>query len=328
MEDTPINRTVHFCIVTTIITAFVCGTQSAFAQSWPAKPVRLIVTAPAGGSLDFVGRLVAQGLTASLGQSVLVDNRSGANGAIGAELAAKSPADGYTLLIVGNNFWVVQFMQDHVPYDPVRDFAPVTLAVRTPNILIVHPSLPVRSVKELIALAKARPGQLNYASGSSGSTVHLAAELFKSMAGVNIVHVPYKGIGPALIDLMAGQTQMMFGLSVMSHVRSGRLRALAVTTLDPSDLAPGLPTVAASGLPGFESAVIYSVLARAGTSPAIIQRLNQDIGRYLNGAEVKALLLNDGSEAVASTPAQLSTTVKAEITRWGKIIKDIGLRAE
>lgn len=304
------------------------GAGMAYGQNYPNRPIRIIVTAPAGGSLDFVARLVGRGLSTSLGQAVIVDNRGGANGIIGAELAAKSPPDGHTLLIVGNNFWVVQFMQDHVPYEPARDFAPITLAVRTPNILVVHPSLPVKSVKELIALAKARPGQLNYASGSNGSTIHLAAELFKAMAGVNIVHVPYKGSGPALNDLIAGQVQMMFGLSVMAHVRSGRLRALAVTTAEPSRLAPGLPTVAASGLPGFESAVIYSVLAPAGTPAAIIQRLNQDIIRFLNGAEVKALLLNDGSEPVGSTPAQLSVTVKSEIARWGKVIKDNRIRAE
>ena len=300
----------------------------ATAQSYPVKPVRAIVTTPPGGGVDMVARLVAKHLTAAFAQSVIVDNRGGANGIIGVDLAAKAPADGHTLLFIGNNFWVLPFLKDNVPYDPVADFAPVTLAVRSPNILVVHPSLPVNSVRELIALARARPGQLNYAAGSIGSTIHLAAELFKAMAGVKITYVPYKGAAPAMTDLMAGQAQMMFGLSVMHHVRASRMKALAIATAQPSELAPGLPTVAAAGLPGFESAVLYSVMVKSGTPAALIERLHEEIARGLNGADVRALLLQDGSEVVASSPAQLAATVKAEMSRWGKIIRDNRIRAD
>jgi tripartite-type tricarboxylate transporter receptor subunit TctC len=307
--------------------ACVC-TAVAHAQSYPSKPIRAVVTTPPGGGVDMVARVVARGLSPVFGQSVVVDNRGGANGVIGVDAVAKAPADGYTLLFVGNNFWILPFLKEGTPYSPTADFSAITLAVRSPNILVVHPSLPVKSVREFVSLARAKPGQLTYAAGSVGSTIHLAAELFKAMAKVNITYVPYKGAGPAMIDLMGGHVQMMFGLSVMNHVRAGRMKALGIATAAPSDLAPGIPTVASQGLPGFESAVMYSAMVRAGTPPAIIAKLNDEIVKVLRADDVKALMLQDGSEVVASTPAELAATVQSEMNRWGKIIRDNGIRAE
>jgi tripartite-type tricarboxylate transporter receptor subunit TctC len=304
----------------------VLGAGFASSQSYPNKPIR-IVTIEAGGGGDLAARLIAQGLSGSLGQQVLVDNRGG--GVIAIEIVAKAPPDGYTLLLYGGTLWIGPLLQK-VSWDPVRDFSPITLAVTFPNIVAVHPSMPVKSVKELTALAKARPGELNYGSGSIGASTHLAAELFKSMAGVNIVRVPYKGGGPATIALVTGEVQLMFatvGL-VTPHVKSGRLRALAVTTAQPSALAPGLPTVAASGVPGYESASILGILAPAKTPEGIINRLNQEIVRALHRPEVKERLFSSGVETVGSSPVELAATMRAESAKWGKVVKEAGIRAE
>ena len=276
-----------------------------------------------------MSRLIAQGLTVSLGQQVVVENRGGASGAIAAQAVAKAPADGYTLLFYSNGIWTLPLLRD-VPYDPVKDFAPLTLVAISPNMIVVHPSLPVRSVKQLIALAKARPGELNYSMGGTGTTPHLAAELFKSMAGVDIVRINYKGAGPALNELIGGQVQLTFATTAsgMPHVKSGRLKALAVTSAEPSALVPGLPTVAASGLPGYESGANYVMFAPAHTPLTIINRLNQETLRVLQQAEVKQMFLNYGVEAEGSSPEDLAMTVKSEIARLGKIIKDTGLRGE
>jgi tripartite-type tricarboxylate transporter receptor subunit TctC len=295
---------------------------------YPNKRIRAIVTTPPGGGVDMVARLVSKELTAAWGQPVVVDNRGGANGVIGVELAAQAPADGYTLLFIGNNFWAIPMLKSAVPYDPVKDFTPVTLAVRAPNILVVTPSLPAKSVQELVALAKAQPGKLNYAAGSAGSTIHLAAELFKAMAGVDVVYIPYKGAGPAMAEVMAGNAQMMFGLSVLNHVRAERLRALGIATAKPSELAPNLPTIASAGLPGFESAAIYSVMVKSGTAPDIVSRLNRAIVSALTKPEVKALLFADATEVVASSPQMLAETVASEMTKWGAFIKSRGIRAD
>ncbi len=296
----------------------------AIAQPFPSKPIRILTSAP-GNSDDLAARLVAQGITGGLGQQAIVDNR----GVVAVEIAAKSPPDGYTLLLYGSPMWLAPFMRDKLPYDPVKDFAPVTWATNSPNLLVVHPSLPVKSVRELVALAKARPNELNYGSGSAGSTPHLAAELFRAMTGVQIVRVAYKGSGPALTSLLSGELHLMFPStgSVNPLLKSGKLRPLAVTTLAPSPLAPDLPTVAAS-LPGYESASLLAVFAPAGTPAAIVQRLNQEMVKVLQSAEARERLFNAGVEAVGSTPEQFAATLKTEMTKWGKVIKDAGIRSE
>jgi tripartite-type tricarboxylate transporter receptor subunit TctC len=303
----------------------VLGAGIVFGQKYPNKPIRIVASA-AGGSGDFAARLIAQGLSGALSQQVVVDNRGGV---IPGEIVSKAPPDGYTLLIDAASFWIGPLLQE-TPYDPVKDFAPVTLTDSAPNVLVVNPSLPVKSVKELIALAKARPGELNYGSSSTGSTPHLAAELFNMMAGVKIVRVPFKGSGPAVISLLGGQVQLMFATagSVAPHVKSGRLRALAVASLQPSALAPGLPTIAASGVPGYEAVAFEGMFAPAKTPVAIIDRLNQEIVRVLNRAEVKERFFNAGVETVGSTPEEFAAAIKSNVAKWGKLIKDAGIRDE
>jgi len=303
----------------------VLGAGIVFGQNYPNKPIRIVASA-AGGSGDFAARLIAQGLSGALSQQVVVDNRGGV---IPGEIVSKAPPDGYTLLIDAASFWIGPLLQE-TPYDPVKDFAPVTLTDSAPNVLVVNPSLPVKSVKELIALAKARPGELNYGSSSTGSTPHLAAELFNMMAGVKIVRVPFKGSGPAVISLLGGQVQLMFATagSVAPHVKSGRLRALAVASLQPSALAPGLPTIAASGVPGYEAVAFEGMFAPAKTPVAIIDRLNQEIVRVLNRAEVKERFFNAGVETVGSTPEEFATAIKSNVAKWGKLIKEAGIRDE
>ena len=313
-----------FCATWVIVVPMtLVGTGTAYCQNFPVKPVR-IVTSAVGGGNDLLARLLAQGLSGPLGQAVVVDNRAG--GVIPGEVVSKSPADGYTLLVAGGAFSTSPLLQE-TPYDVERDFAPIALIGMSPTILVVHPSLPVRSVKELIALAKARPGELNYGSANTGGSAHLAAELFKSMAAINIVRVAYKGNGPALSALLGGEVQLMFPNtpSVAPHVKSGKMRALAVTGSQPSALVPGLATVTASGLPGYEAISIDAVYAPAKTPAAIISRLNQEIVRLLNRPEVKEKLLNVGVEVVASTPEQLAAAVRSEIALWSKVIKDAGI---
>ena len=297
-------------------------------QQYPSKPIR-IVTTEAGGGTDFVARLIAQGLTASLGQQVIVDNRGG-SAVIPAGVVAQASPQGYTLLFFANPLWLLPFMQERVPYDPVKTFAPIILTHRSPNILVVNSAMPAKSVKELVALAKAKPGELNYATGGLGSSNHLAAELFNSMAAVNTTRILYKGAGPALTDLISGQVQLMFATagSVMPHIKSGRLRALAVTSAEPSPLAPGLVTVASSGLPGYESVAIYGIFAPDGTPATVIRRLNQEIALVLNKSEIKDRLMTSGVEVVAGPPEQLGAAVKSDMARTGKVIRDAGIRAD
>jgi len=287
----------------------------------------MVTTAPGGGN-DFAARLIAPALAGGLGQQVIVDNRSST--VVPGDIVAKSPPDGYSILLAASTFTIGPLLIRNSPYDPVQDFAPITLAVSSPNILVVHPTLPATSIKELIALARSKPGELNYATSGIGSSAHLAAELFKSMAGVNIVHVPYKGAGPASIDLVAGQVQLAFGntTTVMPHVKAGRLRALAVSTAQPSVLVPGLPTVASAGLPGFESASMVGILGPARTPSAIVERLNRELVRVLNLPDVKEKFSNVGMETVGSTPAHLNATMKSEIARLGKVIRDAGIRGD
>jgi tripartite-type tricarboxylate transporter receptor subunit TctC len=312
-----------------VVSALLLGACVAQAQPFPGKPIR-VVTAEAGGGNDFTARAIVRGLADSLGQQLIVDNRGGAGGIIAAEIVARAPPDGYTLLVYASNIWIIPLLKKNVPYDMARDFAPITWAARSPSTLVVHPSLPVKSVKELIAIAKAKPGQLNYGSGGSGATTHLAAELFKSMANVNIVRVTYRGNAPALNDLIAGQTQVMFITAGAGapHIGSGRLRALAVTSAQPSALSPGLPTVASAGLPGYESLSIYGVFAPSRTPVAIVQQLNREMVRVLNRPDVKELFLNSGMEVVGSTPDAFAAAIKADVARMSKVIKDAGIQGD
>jgi tripartite-type tricarboxylate transporter receptor subunit TctC len=300
----------------------------AHGQNYPNKPIR-IVTAQTGGATDIIVRQIAQGLTGSLGQQVIVDNRGGAAGAIAAQTVAKTPADGYTLLAYSSNLWLLPFLRNDVPFE-FTDFAPVTLVASSPNVLVVHPSVPVKSVRELIVFAKARPGQLSYSSGGSGSTLHLSAELFKSLAGIDIVHVPYKTGGVGLIDLLGGRVQVMFPVAAAAipHAKTGRLRLLAVTSAEPSPLVPGVPTVAASGLPGYASELTVGVFAPAGASAAIVEQLNREIVRLLTQEQTKEKFFELGLKPVGSSPEQLRSTVKAEMVKWGKVIKDAAIHAD
>jgi tripartite-type tricarboxylate transporter receptor subunit TctC len=299
------------------------------AQSYPSKPIRIITTDPAGAA-DIAARLIAPTLTANLGQQVIIDNRPGAGSMTSIENVAKAVPDGHTLLLHGSPVWLMQFMRSNLPWDPVRDLAPVSLATTLPNVLTVHPSLPVRSVKDLIVLARARPGELNYGAGSAGASNHLAAELFNTMAKVSMVRIAYKGGGPAVLGLIGGQTQLMFATaaSVKPHVDSGRLRAVAVTTASPSELLPQLPTVAASGLPGYEALTLYGLFAPSKTPAAIVNLLNQEMVAALARPEVKERLARAGAEATSSTPEGFGIIVRDDIARWGKVIKDAGIRAE
>jgi tripartite-type tricarboxylate transporter receptor subunit TctC len=310
-----------------VVAAIAAHACSATAQGYPAKPVR-VVTAAAGAGGDFVARIVAAGLAELWGQQVVVDNRGG-SAVIPVEVVAKAPPDGYTLLGFGTALWHLPLMQS-VSYDPVRDFAPITLVTTTPMVLTVHPSLPVKSVKELIALAKKRPGQLNYSSGIAGSTTHLPAEMFKSMAGVDIVRVSYKGGAGALTAILGGETQVMFVNSgaVGPHLHSGKLRALAVTTAQRSGLFPELPTIAAAGLPGYEAASYQCLFAPAATPAAIVSQLNRDVLKVLGKPEVKERFMKAGSEIVGNSPEELARAIKADMLAMGRIIKQAGIRAD
>jgi len=307
----------------------IAGAMAASGQDYPRKPIRLVTAEPGGGN-DFAARLIVQGIGSSLGQPMIVDNRGGAGGIIAADIAAKAQPDGYTLLLYANNIWIIPLLRSNTPFDVIRDFAPITWAAKSPNIMVVHPALPVKSVEDLIAHARARPGELNYGSGGTGSSTHLAVELLKSMARVNIVRVPFKGNAPALNALFAGEVHVMIATAgtVAPHLKSGRLRALAVTSAQPSPLAPGLPTMAASGLPGYESMQIYGVFAPNGTAAAILKRLNETLVRVLDRADVKEKFLAAGVEPVGSTPQQLAATIRSEIARMSKVIKDAGIREE
>ena len=308
-----------------VVAAATCA--CAHAQSFPARPIRIVTNEP-GAGLDFSARLIAQGLTERFKQQVIVDNRGGAGGIIAGELVAKATPDGYTLLFYSNGLWTVPLMQK-APFDPLRDFAPVTLALTSPSLLVAHPSLPVKSVKELLALAKARPGELNYASGGNGAPTHLAAELFKLMAHVDLVHVPYKGSGPALNALLGGEAHLMFTVANggLPHVKSGRLRALAVTSAQPSALLPGLPTVAAAGIPGYEAVTMQALFAPARTPEPVVQLLNQETLRVIQAPEIREKFFSLATEVVGSTPEQLRTAVAADMAKLEKVIKTANIRA-
>ena len=300
----------------------------AAAQNYPAGPVRVIVPFPPGGGVDGMARIFTQKLAEALGRTLPVDNRSGANGNIGTELAAKAAKDGYTLLFTGAGLVTNPSLYGKVPYDPVRDFDPVSLISIAPNVLVVHPSVPAKSVKELIALAKARPKQVLFAGSGSGSTPHLAGELFNTLAKVEMVHLPYRGSGPAVVGILSGEATIMFmpTTNAVPLVKEGRLRALAVTSRERLPAMPELPTVAESGLKGYESSQWYGLLAPAGTPADVLNLLNADAVKIMRVPEMKQRLIGEGILAVGSSREQFAAHIKSEITKWAKVIRQSGAR--
>jgi len=301
---------------------------SAQGQAYPAKPIRFVSMGLAGGGTDYAARLIAPELTRALGQTVVVDNRAGE--VVPADTVAKSAPDGYTILMNGSSLLFLPLMRANVPYDVVKSFAPITLAHQSPTVLAVHPQFPAKSVSELIAIAKAKPGELDFGSAGTGSSTHLAAQLFKVMAGINVVHIPFKGSSASLTALMGNHVKYMFCTpgSVAPLINGGRLRALAVTSLKPSALFPSLPSVADSGLPGYEMVSTNGVLAPAGTPAPIIKRLNQEIVQILRKKSISDAFFNGGNEVIGSTPEEFARTIKSELAKWGKIIKDAGIKAD
>jgi tripartite-type tricarboxylate transporter receptor subunit TctC len=304
----------------------------AHAQaSYPSKPVKLVVPMAAGGNGDIIARLVGQDLTAALGQPVVIDNKPGAGGNLGADAVAKSPADGYTLVLgaVGTHA-INASLYKHMPYDIQRDFAPVTMMASVPNVLVVHPSLPVNSVQELIAYAKKNPGRLNFASSGAGSSIHLSGEMFKSMAGVDMAHVAYKGSAPALNDLLSGQVQLMFDNlpTSLPHIQAGKLRALAVTSVTRSPALPSVPTMVEAGVPNFEAGSWFGILAPAGTPKAVVAKLDADIQKALARAEMQQKLTERGFQPAVKGPELFSRHISQEIAKWSRIVKQSGATAD
>jgi tripartite-type tricarboxylate transporter receptor subunit TctC len=313
-----------FYRVATLITTCATFATAANAQEFPSRPVR-IVASETGSSGDFVARVTAQGLTGALGQQVIVENRGG--GVLAGDLVARSPADGYTLLLYGNTLWLLPLMRKQVPYDPQRDFVPISLAARGVNILVVHPSLPVKSVKDLLALARARPGQLNFSTAALGTMNHLAAELFKFTAKINVVRVTYRGSPSAMNAVMTGETQFMFSPAAPANplIRSGRVHALAVSTRTRSPSYPDLPTMEEAGMPGFEAVSYHGIFAPAKTPDAVVARLSQEIVRVLQRSDTRERLEKIGVEAAPSTQVEFTNLIRDEVTRMGKVIRDAGI---
>ena len=309
------------------------ATAPSIAQSpaWPAKPLRLVIPYPPGGGTDLMMRPFVQHLAERLGQSVVVDNRGGGGGSIGMEAVARAAPDGYTIVIgLTAQLAVNPFLYRSLPYDPLKDFAPITLFASGPYLLTVHPSLPVRSVRELIDLARRRPGEITYGSAGSGSGAHLAAERLQSMTAIRLTHVPYKGGGPALTGLMSGEVEVLFPTwsEARSYVRAGRMRALGVTTAKRPKGLPDIPPLAETGVPGYDSGVWYALLAPAGTPRAVIERLNRESIAVLNQPDYSRLLLEQAIDPVGSTPEELTQHIRREMEKWAKVIKDAGVKAE
>jgi tripartite-type tricarboxylate transporter receptor subunit TctC len=302
----------------------------AASPPYPDRPLRVIVPFPPGGSTDTVVRVVGQKLTESLGQQVVVDNRPGAGTIIATEIASRAPADGYTLLIASAAFTVNPSLYAKLPYNPEKDFAPVTQLAAAPNILVVHPSIQASSMKDLIALAKAKPRQLNFGSAGAGSSNHLAGEMLKTMAGIDIVHVPYKGDAPAVTDLLSGQIQMLFigPPPVVPHIKAGKLKAIAIASRKPSPLMPQLPTVADSGLPGFESTVWSGLLMPAGAPASAIDRVHREIARLIKLPDVQERFVSLAFDPIGSSPAEFRSYLRDEMRRWSEVVKRAGIKME
>lgn len=308
----------------------VAGATPVIAQTYPSKPIRIIVPYPPGGITDILGRLVAQKLNAAWGQPVVVENRPGAGTNLGSELVAKAPPDGYVLLWAGIANTVGPALYPKLPYDPLRDFAWITNLAKVPVMIVAHPSVPVHNARELIALAKAKPGRLTFGSAGIATSGHLAGELLRSMAHINITHVPYKGSAYALTDAISGQIDLYFGAmaSPMPHVKAGRLRALAVTSLRRAAAAPDLPTLDEQGVKGFETSTWYGVAAPAGTPGDIVGKLHDEIVRIIKLPEVRERLAAEGADFVGDTPAEFTNFVKAELAKWGRVVKQSGAKAD
>jgi tripartite-type tricarboxylate transporter receptor subunit TctC len=304
----------------------------AFAQgtAYPAKPVRIVVPSSPGGGTDILARLLAQKLTENLGQQFVVENRPGAGQIIGIEAVARSAPDGYTLLMAASAIVINEVLYKKPPYDTLRDFAPITLGASLPNILVVHPALPAKSVRELIALAKARPGMLNYSSAGSGTSPHLSMELFRIMSGITLTHIPYKGTGPATVDLVAGQVQLSMPnvLTALPQIKGGKLRALGVTSAKRASGLPDIPAIAEAGVPGYEAIQWYGLLAPAGTSRDVVNKLQSETAKILVLQEVKERLAADGADAVGNRPQEFAAYIKAEIDKWSKVVKAGGITLE
>jgi tripartite-type tricarboxylate transporter receptor subunit TctC len=303
---------------------------TAAAQQYPTKAIRFVVPFAPGGGTDIIGRVVAQALNDALGQPVVVDNRGGAGSTLGTEIVAKSPADGYTILFGNISLAFNATLYTKLRYDTIRDLAPISLSAVQPNILVIHPGLPAKNLKEFIELARAHPGKYNYASAGTGSGTHLAAELLKLQTKIDIVHVPYKGTGPALTDLLGGQINMMVSTfaSALPHVKSGRMRALGVTTVKRSPAAPDVPTLIEGGVAGYDYSTWYGLLAPAGTPKPIIEMLNASNRKVLARDDIKQKLESQGVDPIVNTPAEFSTYMKSETEKWGKVVKATGAKAE
>jgi tripartite-type tricarboxylate transporter receptor subunit TctC len=310
--------------------ALVCVTAAHAQPAYPQKPIRLVVPFPPGGGTDILARLLGQKMSETLGQQVVIDNRGGAGGTIGTDIAAKAPPDGYTLILVSGSHAINPGLYQKLPYDSVNDFAPITQIATSPGILVVNPSLPVKSVKDLIALARAKPGQINYASAGSGTPPHLAGELFKVMAKIDMVHVPYKGNAPAFTDVIGGQVSLIFPTmpSAMPFIKSGKLRPIAVTSAKRSPAAPDIPTIAESGLPGYEATSWYGILAPARTPPQIVARLHEVLVSVIGAPDMKDKLAAQGLDPVANTPQQFAAVIKSEIAKWAQVVKASGAKPE
>ena len=318
-------------IISAALLLYCTAPLPALAQAWPSKSIRWIVPFPPGGGNDTIARAVGQRLAESIGQPVVIDNRPGAGGTIGADLAARAPGDGYTLFLAGvASHGINPALGGRLPYDPVRDFAPVSLLATAPLLLVLHPSLPVRSVKDLLALARARPGALNFASNGRGSSSHMAAELFASMGQVKMEHVPYKGLAPALTDLLGGRVELMFSslVAILPHVSAGKLRPVATTGSARSAVLANLPTVAEAGLTGYETASWYGVVTPAGTPGPVVERLSSELGRIIRTPAVREQLLADGAVPVGSTPQAFAAHIKAELARWSKLVRDAKIQPD
>jgi tripartite-type tricarboxylate transporter receptor subunit TctC len=313
------------------IAALCCCAATVFAQSYPTKPIRLISPYAPGGGSDTLARVIGPKLTESWGQPVIVENRPGAAGSIGAEAAAKATPDGYTVLVTPNAVLTINpHIYAKLRYDPIRDFAPITIATNSPYLLVVHPGVPAANVKELIAHARAKPGQLSYSSSGNGSSTHLAGVLFSQLAGIQLLHVPYKGAAPAIVDLLGGQIQMRFSsvVPVLPHVRAGKLRALGISSAKRYGPLPDIATINESGLPGFVVESWYGILAPARTPRPIVTKLNSEIVRHLNSDDMKSRMAADGAEVIGSTPDELAKWIRDDLARWAKPVRDAGAKAE
>jgi tripartite-type tricarboxylate transporter receptor subunit TctC len=317
--------------IAAVILIFGGAASGVLAQSYPAKPIRMMIGFPPGGGTDIVGRIVAQKLGDALGQQVIVDNRGGASGQLAAELVSKAAPDGYTIMMAHiAAISILPSLVAKLPYDAQKDFAPVSLAASGPNLLVVHPSVPAKSVRELIALAKARPGQLQYASPGAGTVQHLAAELFKLQAKVDILHVPYKGSGQSIIDLIAGHVHMDFDTvpPVINHVRQGKLRALAVTSAKRFSLLPDMPTIEEAGVPGFDMGTWWGIVTPAGVSKDIITRLNSELVKSIRQADVQEKIAGVGAESVSNSPEEFAAFIRAETEKYARIVKAANIKLE